>query len=219
MNFFAHYYFYHKPNNNWYNAGLLFPDLLRIFSNKQRISEKNVLNFSSVNHNSQNILAGVKHHLIADDIFHNWDWFKQKNHELAIVIRESKLYIQRDWFLAHIFIELAIDHILVSESESLVEQLYINLKNCKKNDWYLFFKEYNLGELEQWFNGYEKFNTHQYIYSYKDTENIIYALNRIYQSRGIGEFDVNQKTFLLRLLNTFVPEVKSKINELQKILE
>jgi hypothetical protein len=98
----------------------LFPDLLRIFTKSRRISEKSTIALYPENLNYINLVDGIQNHFKADDIFHNWDWFKEKNHELALVMRESKLEIKRDWFLAHIFIELAIDHVLVRENESKV---------------------------------------------------------------------------------------------------
>ena len=219
MNFFAHYHFYHKPNNNWHNTGLLFPDLLRIFTKSRRISENSTIALYPENLNYINLVDGIQNHFKADDIFHNWDWFKEKNHELALVMRESKLEIKRDWFLAHIFIELAIDHVLVSENESKVNDLYSDLANCGKKEWEFFFTKNNIDDFEIWFEGFSRFIKHRYIFTYKDTDNVIYALNRIYQSTGIGEFDTTQKEFLLVLLNTFVPEVKLKISELQKLLE
>ncbi|MFM9946076.1 MAG: hypothetical protein ACKVQB_12680, partial [Bacteroidia bacterium] len=89
MNFFAHYHFYHQPQNNWHNAGLLFPDLLRIFTKNQRVSEKSDIKF--INENEINLYKGIQNHFKADKIFHDWTWFKEKNHELALIIRESKL--------------------------------------------------------------------------------------------------------------------------------
>lgn len=219
MNFFAHYYFHHKPNNHWHNAGLLFPDLLRIFSKEQRISEKTEINTNCKQDTYQNLVQGFQNHFKGDDIFHNWDWFKEKNHELAIKIRESNLDIKRDWFLAHIFIELTIDHILVKENEQMVKKLYDDLMACDKQGWNLFFTENGFHELDYWFEGYTRFNKHQYIFTYKDTDSVIYALNRIYLSTGIGEFDDIQNQFLVVLLNDFIPEVKLKISELHKILE
>ena len=219
MNFFAHYYFHHKPENAWYNAGLLFPDLLRIFTKDQRISEKTEIDPNDVRDDYKGLVKGIRQHFRADEIFHNWNWFKEKNHELALQIRESNSGIKRDWFLAHIFIELAIDHVLVTDNEPLVSQLYIDLKKCDKTEWELFFHKNGLSETENWLIGFEQFNRHQYIFTYKDTDSVVYALNRIYDRTGIGKFTSGQNQFLVVLLNNFIPEVKSKIKELRTILE
>ncbi len=198
---------------------MLFPDLLRIFTKEQRISEKIKLDFSLPQSDYKNLINGIQHHFKGDEIFHNWPWFKEKNTELALIIRNEKLGIKRDWFLAHIFIELTIDHVLVSENETIVKELYADLKACDELGWKLFFTRNNFEEFEFWYQGFEKFIKNQYIFTYKDTENIIYALNRICQTIGIGTFDTIQNQFLVVLLNDFIPEVKLKINKLQKILE
>jgi len=218
VNFFAHYYFHNKQGDNWHNAGLLFPDLLRIFTSDQRISEKaGAMQIETFHH--QNLSIGIHKHFDADDIFHNWQWFKDTNHKLALEIRNSDTDIKRDWFLAHILIELAIDHVLVSENESKVNDLYNDLGACGKAEWLDFFKEKGFGEADKWYENYLKFISHRYIFTYKDTDNVVYALNRIYQNTGIGKFNDTQNQFLVLLLNNFIPEVKLKLSELHKILE
>ena len=219
MNFFAHYYFHHQPGNTWHNAGLLFPDLLRIFTKDQRISEKNEIELNDAQQDYLSLVKGIKQHFKADDIFHNWNWFKEKNHDLALQIRESNSGIKRDWFLAHILIELAIDHVLVTENESKVKDLYNDLIACDKQQWKIFFNKNGLSDLDNWYDGFNQFNKHQYIFTYKDTDNVVYALNRIYERTGIGKFTSPQNKFLVVLLNNFIPEVRSKLKELRNILE
>lgn len=218
MNFFAHYYFYNKPGEHWHNAGLLFPDLLRIFTHNQRITEKDIKGYKGVGP-SHPLAEGIKYHFLADHIFHNWDWFKEKNHSLALSIRNSDHPLERDWFLAHIFIELAIDHVLVSQKESMVSDLYTDLAACNEKEWVEFFEERKLSEAKIWYEGYKRFCEHRYIFTYKDTHNVIYALDRIYERTGIGKFTDAQFGFLVVLLNDFIPEVKLKILELRKLLE
>ncbi len=216
MNFFAHYYYYNKPGNAWHNAGLLFPDLIRNFTNEQRITSKRELICETSNY--KNLCEGIQNHFKADDIFHNWAWFKQTNHELALIIREKNLGITRDWFLAHIFIELAIDHVLVIENETLVKDLYNDLANCERHGWSDFFRKNQFFEEDKWQKGLEQFNTHKYIFTYKDTDNIVYALNRIYERTVMVKLSNPQNELLAVLLNNFIPEVKSKLKELHTIL-
>jgi hypothetical protein len=219
LNFFSHYHFFYKSNNPWYNAGLLFPDLLRNFTTSDRISEKKEIVFSKSNKSQLNLQLGIQDHLKADSLFHNWSWFVNMNKELSLIIRNSDLGIKRDWFLAHIFIELAIDHVLVKENESQVNILYEQLSQCHSEEWSLFFSDNHFLEINEWNIGFNQFINHRYIMTYKNTKNVIYALNRIYQNTGIGKFDDNQTLFLEKLLNTFVPEVKTNISELYKILK
>jgi len=217
MNFFAHYYYYNKPGDSWYNAGLLFPDLLRLFTFKQRISESRKIISETVEENS--LITGINAHFKADFIFHNWSCFKEMSTALVLKIRNSPLVFKRDWFLSHIFIELAIDHILVSENEDMVRELYKDLELCKKNGWTIFFEKNKFEEADKWYAGLTKFNAHHYIFSYKDTTNVVYALNRIYEKTGLGNFTEEQSQFLVLLLNNFIPELKLQLKELQKILE
>lgn len=216
VNFFAHYYFHNKAGNPWHNAGLLFPDLLRIFTSAQRISHKDPVFTNGLEF--KELCTGINMHFKADDLFHNWQFFTYQNHELALKIRQSGLEFQRDWFLAHIFIELALDHTLVCENETGVAQLYTDLKSCEPNIWNKFFEKCSLNQTEKWNLGMNRFIENQYIMSYKDTEMVVYALNRIYQRAGIGIFNSKQIDFLIVLLNDFIPELKLNVRELHKLM-
>jgi len=200
----------------WHNVGLLFPDLLRIFTKSQRISENRWIKNKTTY--IPDLAKGIEKHFEADDKFHNWPWFIQMNHELALKIRESKTGLRRDWFMAHIFIELAIDHVLVSENQSMVEDLYQDLELCSSSDWAVFFEKENYHEIDLWNKGYRNFSDHRYIFTYKDTHSIIYALSRIYENTGAGVINDLQNEFLLVLLNDFIPELKTKMKELNILI-
>jgi len=216
VNFFAHYYFHNKADDPWHNAGLLFPDLLRIFTAGQRISHKDPVFLGG--HEFENLCTGINKHFKADELFHNWQFFETQNHEIALQFRESGLNFSRDWFLAHIFIELALDHTLVLKNEKCVEQLYFDLKHCEPNGWNNFFEICSLNQSEKWNVGLNRFIENRYILSYKDTEMVVYALNRIYQRAGIGIFNSKQIGFLIVLLNDFIPKLNLKVSELQFLM-
>ena len=216
MNFFSHYHFDHKPGNHWYNAGLLFPDLLRNFTIKQRITSWSQALKTKDHHD---LKQGIKRHIEADGKFHNWDVFEQKNLMLSHKMRDSGLEIERDWFLGHIMVELAIDHILVKKHESELHQLYIDLKACEQDEWKSYFAQGNLTQFDLWMNGLSKFIEHAYLFSYKNTENVIYALGRIYQKMGLKKFNEEQNQFLVVLLNDFIPELEFEIPKLSQLLK
>lgn len=216
MNFFAHYYYGRQEGNYWHNAGLLFPDLLRIFTGKQRVNSRGLNKL--VNYNTE-LVSGIRNHLHVDAVFHDWKWFLDMNHEIALKIRSSDSDINRDWFVAHIFIELAIDHVLVTDNLPLVESLYSDLEMCDEIGWYQFFDEYTLKDKDKWIMGLSKFIEYRYIFTYQDTTKIIYALNRICQRTGLSDFNEQQSEFLLLILKDFIPEIKIRLKELQNILK
>lgn len=157
-------------------------------------------------------------HFSADDRFHNWEPFLQQSHVIALKIRDSNLAFERDWFLAHIFFELALDHILVTDNEQQVGDLYQSLQLCDKDLWYQFFSLCKLSQTDKWIQGLDRFTEHRFIFTYKDTEKVVYALNRIYQRSGIGIFNSNQIDFLIVLLNEFIPVIRKETNDLQKLM-
>ncbi|MCC6720831.1 MAG: hypothetical protein IT243_01405 [Bacteroidia bacterium] len=217
MNLFAHYYFSSKNDSSWYNAGLLLPDLLRIFTHKQQLQ---IIKNSSYESKIFNDLKdGVKRHLRDDSIFHNWEWFLTKNEELLLKLRKSKLDFKRDWILSHIFIEMVIDSYLSENYFSKIDKMYEDLLNCNLLNWKLIFENCNLKNFHYFESGYNNFQKIKYIYKYKDESAIIYSLNRIYESTGIGKFNQKQNDYLLILLKEIIPVIEYKITELKEILK
>ncbi|NUM32555.1 MAG: hypothetical protein HUU47_09570 [Bacteroidetes bacterium] len=217
MNLLAHYYFSSKQGKHWYNAGLLFPDLLKIFKSKIHLSKIEKTNFE--NSEITDLKYGIASHKAVDKVFHNWQWFLSKNHEILNKLRKSKLNFERDWVLSHIFIEMAIDCYLSAHYSQVVEELYNDFEKCNNGIWKILFDKCEIDDFNRWESGLGNFLKIKYIYKYKDTSAIIYSLNRIYESTGIGKFDEKQNDYLLLLLIEILPEINYKISELKKIIE
>lgn len=193
------------------------PDFLRIFTNSQQL-----LKIEKVHYENENFIElknGINRHLADDKVFHNWDWFAKKDKEILIKLRKSELGFKRDWILSHIFIEMAIDSYLAGKYFEKIDKLYDDLQNCSDNEWKIIFDKCGLNGYSNWIERLKNFLKIKYIYKYKDESAIIYSLNRIYESTGIGKFSQKQNDYLLILLKELIPEIKYKITELKEILK
>lgn len=191
--------------------------MIKIFTSKPHLPK--IEKTYTENPSFVELKSGIASHLAADMVFHNWHWFLSKNEEILQKLRKSNLDFKRDWVLSHIFVEMAIDSYLSAEYPDVAEQMYNDFEKCSNLEWQLIFEQSGINDIERWKSGLSNFLKIKYIYKYKDTSAIIYSLNRIYESTGIGKFDEKQNEYLLLLLIEILPEVKLKISELRKILE
>ncbi|RBQ10047.1 ACP phosphodiesterase [Pedobacter miscanthi] len=180
MNFLSHYYFDRASEDANVVMGTVLPDLIKNAAKEANLyPQKNEFLFKG-NPDEENLLAGWKRHLAVDLFFHSSHFFLEKTTELKQLIKpivENTLV--RPSFLAHIGLELLLDHLLIAHNLIQVHHFYDKLNAVKKESLSDFLEHCNLKQPEVFFNFLEKFISSKYLLSYQQLENISYALNRI----------------------------------------
>jgi acyl carrier protein phosphodiesterase len=180
MNFLSHYYFDRTNNNANVVMGTVLPDLIKNAVKEANLyPQKNEFLFKG-NPDEESLLIGWKRHLAVDLIFHSSNFFLEKTTELKQLIKPIvENTAVRPSFLAHIGLELLLDHLLVEHNLIRVNHFYDQLNTIKKESLSDFLEHCNLKTPEVFFNFLEKFISSKYLLSYQKLENISYALNRI----------------------------------------
>ena len=197
MNFFSHYYYYNKQGNDWYNTGLVLPDLLNNFNRKIKLKNNAARNFLP---HEFDLKEGINGHFEGDRKFHTSEFF---HHNTPLIKKtlvahgfDSDKY--RLSFVAHIMLELILDRVLIKKNETLLHDFYSALHAVDVNE-IIKFVRYEQ-ELDQrfadFFNG---FRTHKYLYKYPDDEHFFFAANRIIGRVGLG-FEKQDEPMLLQAL-------------------
>lgn len=178
MNFLSHYYFErHKGALNI--LGSLLPDLI-----------KNAGNFKVANPLKQpelfdapellEILAGWQSHIFIDKRFHAAPFFIRHTQLIKpLILSVTERSEVRPSFLAHISLELLLDHLLITQNKVQVNHLYTNLQQADKEVVRIFLEYCEIAEPEKVLDFIKHFISSKYLISYQKTENIAYALNRI----------------------------------------
>lgn len=171
------------------------------------------------------LLQGWKRHLEVDLIFHSSLFFQTetaKLKELLLpILNESPV---RPSFLAHIGVELVLDHILVAHAQVNIDSFYNHLNKVDNPSLAEFLKRCGASEQEHFFKFLEGFKSSRYLLSYQKLENISYALQRICMRLWAHPFDESTLTLLteqleiykLLLLNNYqeiFDEITSKLNQ------
>jgi acyl carrier protein phosphodiesterase len=156
----------------------------------------------------KNLLIGWKRHLAVDLFFHSSNFFLEKTTELKQLVKPIvENTAVRPSFLAHIGLELLLDHLLVEHNLIQVNHFYDKLSAVKKESLSDFLEHCNLKNPEIFFNFLEKFISSKYLLSYQKLENISYALNRICMRlwpETLNEKQLQQLTFQLALFKTIL---------------
>ena len=213
MNFFAHYYFDHKPSKPIYNFGLLTPDLLRNFT-------PNDYNKHLLVHPTQHSpwFEGISQHINRDKSFHHSPFFdavyKNCRENCKSVFEICK--IPRFWFALHVVIEMILDKVLIQQDNEKLSQFYLELETVKPELPVLLgqIEHQNIPLFEQRF---DRFLESKYLYKYQESHGIIYGLNRVFIQVGASNREWNETQYLqlTHLVNHIEREIELHLNLLQ----
>lgn len=200
--------------------GTVLPDLIKNAIKEANLyPQKNEFLFKG-NLDEEQLLFGWKKHLAVDLLFHSSNFFLEKTTELKQLIKPIvENTAVRPSFLAHIGLELLLDHLLVEHNLIQVNHFYDQLDAVKKESLSDFLEHCNLKTPEVFFNFLEKFISSKYLLSYQKLENISYALNRICMRLWPKTLDQNQIDALTKQLEIFKEILQKDFLEIFKEIE
>lgn len=180
MNFLSHYYFDKSNDDANVVLGTVLPDLIKNASKEANLyPQKNEFLFLG-NPDEESLLRGWKRHLSVDLLFHSSNYFLEKTTELKFLIKPIVEDTPvRPSFLAHIGLELLLDHLLIEHNLIQVNHFYDKLSAVKQESLGDFLTHCGLKDQSVFFKFMEGFISSKYLLSYQKLENISYALNKI----------------------------------------
>lgn len=193
MNFLSHFYFDRQTADANIVLGTILPDLLKNANkNWNAHPQKNSIAFTQeVGLNS--LLTGWKRHLEVDLIFHSSTFFNKKMQELKqLLLPILEDSVVRPSFLAHIGVELLLDHLLIEHQKINIPDFYDKLDQVNRNDLNKFLQKCEIDDVDHFFKFFDSFKSSRYLLSYQKLENISYALQRI--CMRIWEHPFSEKT-------------------------
>jgi hypothetical protein len=150
------------------------------------------------------ILLGWKRHLDVDLQFHTSSFF---NDEMAILKNQLIPILSnspvRPSFLAHIGVELILDHLLTINAKININKFYDQLGNVEDEALQLFLKYCGISNADPFFKFFNSFKSSRYLFSYQKLENISYALQRICMRLWAHPFDEATMNLLTQELEIY----------------
>jgi acyl carrier protein phosphodiesterase len=179
MNFLSHFYFDRYTNDPNIVLGTVLPDLVKNARKDWNLhpEKKEALFTGAI---EQSILTGWKRHLLVDRHFHNSGFFFKHTKAIRTAIAPVLIHSPvRPSFLAHIGLELMLDSILLTDNIINPDRLYSNLRQSDRLALNTFLELCKMDDTVHFFKFFDKFIEASYLNSYRESHNIMYALNRI----------------------------------------
>lgn len=210
MNFLSHYYFDRTESNPYIILGGVLPDLVRnSLKNGNLHPQKKEALFTEKD--ELNILYGWKRHLKVDSIFHSSPFFFSqtailKQHLLPLLIDTPV----RPSFLAHIALELLLDHILADKGMINIDKFYQHLESIDKSILTNFLNKSGIKNGEAFQHFFNGFKSSKYLFNYQKIDSIGYALQRICMRLWPRPFKEETVMALTGKLAIYKPEIEKK---------
>lgn len=196
MNFLSHYYFECENHDANKVIGTVLPDLVKNANKDWSFYPQKNEEIFTTDAQLSSILIGWKRHLEVDMLFHSSDFFNRHTAKLkqflVPILADSQV---RPSFLAHIGVELLLDHLLVINRKIDINSFYSHLNNVDDAKLSTFLTKCGATETDHFFKFFNGFKSSRYLLSYQKIENISYALQRICMRLWAHPFD--EKTVLL----------------------
>ena len=204
MNFLSHYYFERENPNENVVMGMVLPDFVKNAHKDWNLHPQKNETLFNTNPAQQALLTGWKRHLETDRLFHNSAFFTTQTALLKQAILPAVATGPvKPFFLAHIALELLLDHLLVSQGKINIDQFYQQLQQANTPALSSFLEKAQLPDIAHFSKFLDSFISSRYLLSYQKIENITYALNRICMRLWDRPFTESQLHTLTEKLESF----------------
>ncbi|HAT92526.1 MAG TPA: hypothetical protein DCS36_09060 [Sphingobacterium sp.] len=220
MNFLSHFYFERFATNPERMVGGLLPDLLKnadkSFMLKPRQYEDELLD----NPLLEQLYIGWNRHIEVDRLFHNSPYFFHHTHQLKLKIQSSLAGLPiRPSFMAHIALELLLDHILTQNKAVSIDKFYAALVHVNEDAVRKFMKINQLSDIPKFEKFYHQFIEWAYIYDYAQVEKIAGALFNICKRLWKFEVSVEQRQLLTEQLISYLHTQMTDYQEIYQYIQ
>lgn len=210
MNFLSHFYFErNNPDENMV-LGVVLPDFIKNAHKDYNLYPLRIEHLFKAQQQQQAILNGWRRHIEVDKLFHSSDFFMQHSSQLKqLILPTCENSPVKPFFLAHIGLELMLDHLLIAEGRVDVPAFYDQLAKSDQAALDDFLRACSLEDTAVFFKFLNNFISSRYLLSYQKIENISYALNRICMRLWDKPFAEQQMQELTHQLFVFKAHIKN----------
>lgn len=180
MNFLSHYYFEKQETDCHLVLGIVLPDFIKNAHKDWNLNPHKEEHLFLDCPKEAAILRGWKRHLEVDRLFHCSEFFISQTAILKqLILPAMHSGPVKPFFLAHIGLELILDHILTTKGLVNINRFYDQLHQANSSSLNSFLIKAGVNDMDLFSNFLNGFISSRYLLSYQKIENIAYALNRI----------------------------------------
>lgn len=200
--------------------GQLFPDLVKNADKQAQVFPEKHEAALSQHPELDSIRMGWDMHVKIDKIFHNLPFFHHHTHELRLkltpIVENTPI---RAFFLAHIGLELLLDHLILVEGTVDDQQLYAELAEVPQSHMILFLEACQYSSISTFLKFFEYFQQHRYLGMYSDisqvTQGLLNICKRVWKITNTEELREQLTEQLEAYLEILRPVYKSVFEEIE----
>jgi len=205
VNFLSHFYFERYSTSAERVLGTLLPDLLKNVDKQYNFQPQRYEEVFLANAVTSQILSGWYRHVEVDKLFHSSPYFMQHCHNLRkLLVPVLEGLPIRPSFMAHIAVELMLDHLLIREKMVNPLRLYEHLEAVPASVIKRSLGLLDTVDVPKFMDFYERFLSSRYIIQYAETKNVSYALFNICKRIWVFEVSDEQRQALTELLEEYL---------------
>jgi len=194
VNFLSHYYFERYSPHSERILGALLPDLLKNVDKGYNFHPQRFEEVLFIHPKTMSVSEGWYRHVEVDRLFHTSNFFLEHTHALRRKLDTVVAHLPiRASFLAHISLELLLDHLLIDHTHVNPNRLYEHLEQVQKATIEKYLQ--TIGEIDtvRFLEFYDRFVTSRYVLDYADISNLSYALFNI--CKRVWTFENNAEDY------------------------
>jgi acyl carrier protein phosphodiesterase len=201
MNYLTHFYFntqqpVYNSVSEYFHFGVVFPDILSVYDRSLRFHSEDASGLPD------DFWMGIRNHLQMDIFFHKSEFFKTsyeqiRRHLTAAIPLQLDI---RPFFLAHVIVEILLDHYLLNKNPDLALKFYSQLLKCDvkqivtSTEKHFSLDLIGLGDL------IHKFLVTRFLEGYIELNNLIYPVNRMLMRTHQQVFELNDPELIQNIL-------------------
>jgi len=194
VNFLSHYYFERYSPHSERILGALLPDLLKNVDKGYNFHPQRFEEVLFAHPKTMWISEGWYRHVEVDKLFHSSSFFLDHTHALRRKLDPVVEHLPiRASFLAHISIELLLDHLLIEHVLINPVRLYEHLEQVQTATIEKYLRAIGDVDVARFLTFYDRFVTSRYVLDYADLGNLSYALFNI--CKRVWTFENNAEDY------------------------
>lgn len=210
MNFLSHFYFDRHTTDPDRVIGVVLPDLVKNAKKEWSFRPEKQETALLQNTSLRSIFTGWKRHIEVDKHFHSSDFFCQHTQRIKNLIAPILVSSPvRPSFVAHISLELMLDALLLTNSKVEAEPFYARIAEASRPALNNFLELNKVDDTSPFFSFLDEFIKASYLNSYREAENIMYALSRICMRLWEDPFNETQKLQMTAVLIDYQHDLQS----------
>ncbi len=188
--------------------GVVMPDFIKNADKGTNLYPTKVPHLFIQDDKQFSVYKGWTRHIKVDALFHSSDFFTYQTQQLKqLLLPIMGNTVVKPFFLAHIGVELILDHLLILNGKVNIGLFYDALAASDKVAVERFLLNCKMDNTTAFFNFLNGFISSRYLFSYQKIENISTALNRICMRIWNNPFTEAQLALLTKQLIVFVKKM------------